>query len=108
MELDRFYISGKVKEAVFHSEEVHPRNLRNLVKQLKEILKIELPTLHGFKINSKSLKKVKANKNWQPFWEWASSAIREQLDTQNIEQKYINRETTMSVISDFSWLNSKL
>lgn len=108
VELDRFYISGKVKEAVFHSEEVHPRNLRNLVKQLKEILKIKLPTLHGFKINSKSLEKVKANKNWQPFWEWASSAIREQLDTQNIEQKYINRETTMSVISDFSWLNSKL
>jgi len=107
VELDRFFIKGGVDTGRYDGEN-EPRRLNQLRADLKNNLDIDLPTLYGFKINSKALEKVRKSKKWTTLWDWVKTKTAEVIEEKKLSQKYANRTAALSVEQDFNWVCEKL
>ena len=106
--IDRFFIEGiKEGQAVERSTadwryqgEVEPRHIEGVAGQL-EAIGIDMPKVYAFKTAMRG--KVEDKENWTNFWDWLQEKVSEEIENQNLTQKYINRQHALSVRDEFLW-----
>ena len=109
VELDRFYINADVSKVNFCSSgQIEPNRLGRFLVDIAKVTGVSVPKVFGFKINSKSLGKVKDSDNWTSLWDWAKNTLKEQVEAQKLVQQYVDRREATNACSQYRWLKSEI
>ena len=103
VELDRFYIVNKNTFGRYSGEN-RPHTMKHLKDTFKKTFGMDLPKIHGFKSNSKSLDKAKESKNWTDLFDYLKNTLQDNIKNLNIEQKYADRTEVNLATSSVNWL----
>ena len=109
VELDRFYINADVSKVNFCSSgQIEPNRLGRFLVDIAKVTGVSVPKVFGFKINSKSLGKVKDSDNWTSLWDWAKNTLKEQVEAQKLVQQYVDRREATNACGEYRWLKSEI
>jgi hypothetical protein len=109
VELDHFYIKANANEVNFCSSgQIEPNKLGRFLEDMEKVTGVSVPKVFGFKINSKSLGKVKDSDNWTNLWDWAKNTLKEQVEAQKLVQQYVDRKEATAACGEYRWLKSEI
>ena len=109
VELDRFFINANTNEVNFCSSgQIEPNKLGRFIDDIEKVTGVAVPKVFGFKINSKSLGKIKESKNWTNLWDWAKNTLREEVEAQKLVQQYVDRKEATDACGEYRWLKSDI